>query len=69
MKPERVFIEDSETLFQAALWYVEKRVDFIDAFNAAWMQSRGIGIIYSFDRKHFSRFEGLEVRPLMLGKR
>ncbi len=55
-------IEESDILFQALLWFVEKRVDFIDAYEAAWMQNRGIGSIYTFDRKHFTRFEGLSVR-------
>jgi uncharacterized protein len=55
-------IEDSNILFQALLWYIEKRVDFIDAYNAAWMQNRGIQTVFTFDRKHFSRFDGLSVR-------
>jgi predicted nucleic-acid-binding protein len=55
-------VEDSDILFQALLWYVEKKVDFIDAYNVAWMQSRAIQTAFTFDRKHFSRFEGLSVR-------
>ena len=54
-------IEESDILFQALLWYIEKRVDFIDAYHVAWMQSRGIQAIFTFDRKHFSRFEGLSL--------
>jgi uncharacterized protein len=55
-------IEDSEVVFQALLWYVEKRVAFIDAYDVAWMQSRKIKSIFTFDRKHFSRFEGLSLQ-------
>ena len=55
-------IEDSDILFQSLLWYIEKKVDFIDAYNVAWMQNRGIQTIFTFDRKHFSRFEGILVR-------
>jgi hypothetical protein len=42
-------------------WYVEKKVDFIDACNAAWMEPRTMISIYTFDRKHFARLEGLHV--------
>jgi len=52
-------IEDGEILLQAILWYVEKHVDFIDAFNAAWMINHGIQSIGTVDRKHFAHFEGI----------
>ena len=52
-------VSEGELLLKAALWYAEKNVDFIDAYNAAWMTDRGIGIACTFDRKHFSRFEGI----------
>ncbi len=55
-------VEESEVLFQAALWYGEKGVDFADAYNAAWMKQRGITSAYTFDEKPFSRFEGIAVR-------
>jgi len=48
-------------LMQAALWYVDKNVDFIDAYNAAWMVHQGLKTVYTFDRKHFARFEGFKV--------
>ena len=54
-------IAEREILFQAILWYVEKNVDFIDAFNAAWMSSHGIASVYTFDQKHFRRLEGITV--------
>lgn len=55
-------VAESEVLFQAALWYGERGVDFADAYNAAWVQRQGIGSVYTFDEKHFSRFEGIGVR-------
>lgn len=55
-------IEDNDVIFQALLWFIEKRVDFIDAYNAAWMQSRGIQAAFTFDNKHYARFEGISVR-------
>jgi len=52
-------IADRDVLWQAAFWYVEKNVDFIDAFNAAWMFYQGISVVCTFDHKHFARFEGI----------
>jgi uncharacterized protein len=54
-------IKDRDTILKAILWYSEKNVDFIDAFNAAWMFDQDISTICTFDKKHFSRFEGLEI--------
>lgn len=53
---------DSNLLSQSIILYAEKNVDFIDAFNAAWMVKNGVREIYTFDQKHFNRFEGLEVK-------
>jgi predicted nucleic acid-binding protein len=36
--------------------------DFIDAYNAAWLLDKGIRTAYTFDRKHFARFEGMTVK-------
>jgi len=54
-------VVDGDLVIQAVLWYTEKSVDFIDAFNAAWMIEQKVRTIFTFDRKHFSRFEGIEV--------
>lgn len=54
-------VVDGNLVLQAVLWYVEKSVDFIDAYNAAWMIDREISAIFTFDRKHFSRFEGIKL--------
>ena len=60
-------IETGDIVLQAILWYVEKGVDFIDAYNAAWMLGREINTIVTLDRKHFARFEA--VRVLVPGSR
>lgn len=52
---------ESNLILKSIIWYAEKNVDFIDAYNAAWMDEQGIGQIYTFDQKHFSRFDDLEV--------
>jgi predicted nucleic acid-binding protein len=54
-------VVDGDQVLQAILWHVEKSVDFIDAYNAAWMISHGFRNIFTFDRKHFSRFDEIEV--------
>ncbi len=55
-------VAEQEVLLSAILWYVEKSVDFFDAYNAAWMVRQGIGGgVYTFDRRHFGRFEGMNV--------
>jgi predicted nucleic-acid-binding protein len=52
---------EGDLVLQAITGYVEKNVDFIDAYNAAWMLSRGITEAYTFNRKHFKRFDGISV--------
>ncbi len=52
-------VAEGDLLLQAIFWYAEKNIDFIDAFNAAWLLSQGLTAIYTFDRKHFSRVEGI----------
>jgi predicted nucleic-acid-binding protein len=52
---------DSDLVLQAVTWYADKNVDYIDAYNAAWMPGQGLEVACTFDRKHFSRFEGITV--------
>ena len=52
---------EGDLVRQALGGYVGKNVDFIDAYNAAWMLSHGITEAYTFDRKHFNRFERITV--------
>lgn len=54
-------VADGELILQAMISYTEKNVDFIDAYNAAWMRSLGLKIACTFDRKHFSRLEEVTV--------
>lgn len=52
-------VQEASEILQAIIWYEEKNVDFIDAYNAAWMLSREIRRVYTFDKKHFSRFSNI----------
>lgn len=38
--------------------YCDKRIDFIDAYNAAWMERNRTSEVYSYD-KDFDRVEGI----------
>lgn len=55
-------VADSDLLLQAIAWYADRNVDFIDAFDGAWLLAQGLTVAYSFDRKHLSRIEGIQVR-------
>jgi predicted nucleic-acid-binding protein len=59
LNTEGLNVVDSDLILQAILPYTEKNVDFIDAFNAAWMNKNDISKAYTFDQKHFNRFEGI----------
>ena len=52
-------VAESELILIAIFDYLDKNVDFIDAFNAAWAVDQGITAVYTFDRKHFNRLEGI----------
>jgi uncharacterized protein len=56
-----VEVVDGELVLQAVVWYVEKNVDFIDAYNAVWMTRQNLLSACTFDQRHFSRFEGITV--------
>lgn len=53
---------DGDLVLQAITWYAEKNVDFIDAYNVAWLLTQEVQVAYTFDRKHFSRLEGVTVK-------
>jgi predicted nucleic-acid-binding protein len=55
-------VAESDLLIEAATNYAAKNVDFIDAYNAAWMIQQQLSRAYTFDRKHFSRFEKIMVK-------
>jgi predicted nucleic acid-binding protein len=59
-------IDNSDQILQAMLWYEEKNIGFIDAYNAAWMLNNNIQTICTFDRKHFERLE--EVKTIVPGR-
>jgi predicted nucleic-acid-binding protein len=54
-------VESSDRLIQAVVWYEEKNVDFIDAYHAAWLLEQPFKEVFTFDQKHFKRFQHLRV--------
>ena len=54
-------VENADLVLQAMLWYVELNVDYIDAYNVAWMLENGLQTACTFERAHFSRFEAINV--------
>ena len=54
-------VVDGDLVSQAAVWFADKNVDFIDAYNAAWMSRESVTTVCTFDRRHFERFGGLKV--------
>lgn len=54
-------VADADLVLQAITWYADQHVDFIDAFNAAWLLARDLQTVCIFDRKHFSHLEGITV--------
>jgi predicted nucleic-acid-binding protein len=55
-------VTDGELVLQAIADYSEKDVDFVDAYNGAWLLAHGMDVVLTFDRAHFSRLEGITVR-------
>lgn len=52
-------VEGSDLLAQAVSLYVDKNIDFIDAYNGIWMGKNGLSRAVTFDAKHFSRLDGI----------
>ncbi len=55
-------VAEGNQVLQAVNWYVDKNVGYADAQNAAWLLANGLDTVYTFDRRHFARLEGLAVR-------
>jgi len=55
-------VVDRDLILQAVAWFAEKNIDFIDAYNAAWLLAQDMNVAYTFDHVHFSQIEGITVR-------
>ena len=54
-------VDSPDLITQAIDLYVRKNIDFIDAYSASWMKANSIEKVYTFDKRHFSRVEDIEV--------
>jgi predicted nucleic-acid-binding protein len=55
-------VAEGDLLLRAVYWYAHKNIDFVYAFNAAWLLDQGLSVACTFDRRHFSRIEGIGVQ-------
>ena len=56
-----LMLPELEIVTDALLAYAESAVDFIDAYNACWMRQVGLSRVVTFDKRHYSRFEGIAI--------
>jgi predicted nucleic acid-binding protein len=52
----------SKDILEALKLFVDHNIDYTDAYIGSWMKKNGIDIIYTFNKRHFNRIEGIEVR-------
>lgn len=57
-----VKVEHESIITKAMDIYLHTNIDFIDAYSMSWMQGNDLSIVYTFDRRHFSRVPGIEVK-------
>jgi predicted nucleic-acid-binding protein len=55
-------IEATDVIVLALDFYVNKNVDFVDAYSLSWMRANELSLVYTFDQRHFSGVEGIKVR-------
>ncbi len=52
-------VKSAHLLFKALNIYASKDIDFIDAFNAVYMEDNQMDSILTMDNEHFSRIDNL----------
>ena len=55
-------VENESLIGQAVDLYAERNIDFVDAYNAYWMQMTHLNTVYTFDVRHFSRVPFIQTR-------
>lgn len=58
---DNVLIHNKEDVLQSLFVYRDKSVDFEDAYTYVLMKDTGVDTIYTFDKKHFKRFEDIKI--------
>jgi uncharacterized protein len=54
-------VAEASLLLEAVADYVDFNVDFIAAYNGAWVRKQGLTDVITFDRRHLSRLHGIQV--------
>ncbi len=55
-------VENANMIALAVSLYVDKNIDFVDAYNALWVGENDLDQVLTFDTKHFSRVEGIRAK-------
>jgi len=55
-------VEKADVFRKALQTYQEKKIKFADAVMGYWGLERGLKTVYTYDRKDFSRIDGLTVK-------
>lgn len=55
-------VENANIIALALAVYVDKSIDFIDAYSALWMGENDLDHVLTFDTKHFGRVERIWVK-------
>ena len=55
-------VENANIIALAMAVYVDKNIDFIDAYNALWMGENDLDQVVTLNTKHFSRVDGIRAK-------
>ena len=56
-----VEITEKSIIASALKHYLNKKIDFVDAWIIEFSKGKGVKRIYTFDKKHFKNIEGIEI--------
>jgi predicted nucleic-acid-binding protein len=57
---EGLKIENSDTIEEALSIFEEENIDFVDAYIISYLRSKGITCLYSYNKKHLSKFKDIK---------
>ena len=61
LSKDNVQIQEKDLVINSLMVYAEKNVDFEDAYTYSQMKNQEIRKVYTFDKKHFRRFENIVI--------
>lgn len=59
LETRNIKVANNARIREAAELYVAGKMDFIDAYNIAYMKAKGYNKVATFDIKHFKNIEGI----------